>query len=86
MLTNQLNDREAYCEIIQSEVVPLRHGLVKSNKELSQYQTLMESKRVMDEMLVKQRYPLIKVGLDFKEKPNSKIARDEGLTSQEKEA
>jgi len=46
----------------------------------------VERKKALDEMLVKQRSPLIKASLGFKEKTSSNIAIDEGSTSQVKEA
>jgi len=60
MLNYQLSKKEAYYERLQTKVVSLRHGLEKSNKELSQYQKLEGSTKALDEMILKQRSSLIK--------------------------
>jgi len=49
MLTNNLNEREAYCERLQVEVVSLRHDLEKKNKYFYQYRKLEESIKDLDE-------------------------------------
>jgi len=53
--SNQLQDSEAYCESLENEIASLICELEKANNQLSQYQKLEKSTKILDEILTNQR-------------------------------
>ena len=66
-LSNQRQEREAYCVSVEMELDSLRCDLEKENNQLSQYRKLEKSTKILDEIFISQRSPLVKTGLGFEE-------------------
>jgi len=64
-LASLLNAKEAYYEKLHAKVVLLRHDLENANNNFSKYQKLKGGSRILNDILIIYRVPLIKRGLRF---------------------